>query len=119
MKNPTHEKTAILLSNKKLIGPEQEVDFNETEAQEYFSNFRILFAQFEAEFKASSDINARKKMIEELCTINGLYSIKLKAHKEIPADLADIAYDFDNPEYPGYSHIKEKIMSGGYKLATI
>jgi hypothetical protein len=51
-----------------------------------------------------------------MCELNALYSIQLKLNYELTVDLAEIAYEFDNPDYPGLAHVINKIENKQYLI---
>lgn len=99
----SNNKLALRLISKKTIDV-------------YFDNVRIIFKDFlKAMLDARSD-HERSDLIQEMCDINTLYSIKLKLGQKLPADIAEIAYDFDNPDYPGLANISDKIEHKRYLI---
>lgn len=99
----TNNKLKLRLMSKKSIDA-------------YFDNMRIVFHDFLKAMLQTETDDERRVLILEMCDINALYNIKIKLERELPADLAEIAYDFDNPDYPGAANIYDKIKCKRYLL---
>jgi hypothetical protein len=83
---------------------------------QYFDEFRQLFRNFAHIFKTTVTDNERKELFREMCELNYLYAIQLKLGHDLPKDLYEVAYDFDNPDYPGYNQVAQKISNNSYLL---
>jgi hypothetical protein len=102
--------------NRILEKDSPELRLAEHDIDGYFSEFRPLFADFLGKFKGSSEDSERRRLFMRLCELNYLYAVQLKLGYTLPEDLQRVAYDFDNPHYPGYDQIAQKILHGDYSL---
>jgi hypothetical protein len=118
MKSVKQAKEELKALNKRVIGHASVVELTDAETENYYHYFRVVFCSFLSDFEDTDDDAVRVKLIHEVVDLNGLYAIQIKANKKLPPDLADIAHDFDNPDYPGYRYVEEKVVSGGYRLAS-
>ena len=102
------EKLNKILSNNDVssITPEM--------AEKYFDNFRLVFKEFLHAIDTALDRDTQQKLRFGLCKNNALFAIQLKLNYELPPDLYEIAYDFDNPDYPRLDFIVKKIKHREY-----
>lgn len=113
-KNYLIELNKVLLSNDEI-----KVQLVSSESiDQYFENIRLVFKDFLQAISTTQDDDNQQALLVEMCKLNALYSIKLKLNYELTADLAEIAYDFDNPDYPGLVRIINKIKNKQYLIQT-
>jgi hypothetical protein len=108
----------ILQLNKKLVSDNKLklLIISKKSTDKYFDSMRIVFQDFLKAMSLARSDDERRVLILEMCDINALYSIKLKLGRKLPADLGEIAYDFDNPDYPGVANISDKIKHKQYLI---
>ena len=111
-------KDYLLQVNKKLVSNNKlklRLISNKT-IDVYFDNVRIVFQDFLKAMMIAHNEDERNVLIQGMCDVNALYSIKQKLGRELPVDIAEIAYDFDNPDYPGVANISHKIEHKQYLI---
>jgi hypothetical protein len=95
------------LENKNKILRSNNLDaFNKQSTQRYLKVFEFVFTQKTKKFD--------QKRFLELCDLNALYALQLKLNVTLSPWFHEVAYDFDNPDYPGYGYISEKIRKNEY-----
>lgn len=115
MTNPTQFGQYINKINARLFEPEKaRIKIAEEEAIQYFDSvqryFHILFAEIQ------KDTTISDSLFKKMCDTNGLYAMQLKAGFDVPANLKDIAHDFDNISYPGREKVLHTILENGYAI---
>ena len=99
-----------ILTNKKTNSLTTEF------VRRYFDNIRLVFLELFDEINAGVSEDKYRQEFEEICRANLLQAISLKFGYELPSDLEELAYDFDNSEYPGATYIINKIKAKSYLL---
>lgn len=114
----TDAKSYILRLNKKLVSDNKLklLIISKKSIEKYFDSMRIVFQDFLKAMLLARNDDERRALVLEMCDINALYSIRIKLHQKLPDDLAEIAYDFDNPDYPGLANISDKIAQRQYLI---
>jgi hypothetical protein len=85
-------------------------------SEDYFSTFSTFFKVAAGEITAAETEEQKYALINLIVTHNNLYMFPLVYHIKLPADLDDIAYDFDHDEYPGNEYRLKKIIDKEYKI---
>ncbi len=99
----TKPKETVVQLNKLLASGEDSV-FDKAVAERYFEAFKNIFNDFLIIAEQVQSSTLLLPYFEELCELNYLYAFQIKFRHPLPEELEQIAYDFDNPEYPGVKY---------------
>jgi hypothetical protein len=91
-------------------------EIDEKIVSDYFEYFQKAFKKFVDNLGNSKNEAEQRKIFQDICDLNELYKLQLQYNATIPDNLAEVAYDFDNPEYPGFKLVIEKVQARGYKI---
>jgi hypothetical protein len=84
--------------------------FNEKSIRAYLRKFELVFRDKATHFN--------QEEFQEICDLNTLFALQLKLNVDLPEKFYQVAYDFDNPEYPGFKYVSKKVKNNGYLLGV-
>jgi hypothetical protein len=108
-------KNRIKADNVYLRSDDNQLIMDKVNATRYFEDFRVIITAASNTI-TSVDKKEQKKIFQELCDLNGLYAVQLKMKVDLPNEVSEIAYDFDNPDYPGFDYVLNRLLNKGYKI---
>lgn len=106
--------TEDILSINKLIQSSADSRLSDEQVDVYFRSFRTFFVQAAHDIATEATGQKKQAIFQTICDLNCLFGLSLKNGIELPADLYEVAYDFDNPDYPGFSNLLPKLEGREY-----